>query len=388
MEYNRWEVKLSLLLVSSLTIASMITISSSLPDMSRDFAGYPNGQALVKLSLSLPALFIALTAILAGKFIDRKGRKPLLGIALLAYAAAGSSGYWLDNLYGILAGRALLGISVGITMTIVTTLVADYYQGVARQQFAGLQIAVMSLAGILFISLGGWLADIRWNVPFLLYLYALLILPIALRFIQEPPPVATAEARAGMASAPVPGVIWLVFASVMLMWVLFFIIPIQIPFYLKGIGVEQNSRIGLAVASSTLFSAVASFFYARLKARLSFAQLFSMGYGLMAVAFVVVSMATSYALVVCGLLLAGMGMGLLIPNSNVLVMQLAPPAVRGREIGKLTTFWFLGQFVSPLILLPFINSYDQELVFTGIAWITGILCILFLFSARLWKPAG
>ena len=388
MEYNRWEVKLSLLLVSSLTIASMITISSSLPDMSRDFAGYPDGQALVKLSLSLPALFIALTAILAGKFIDRKGRKPLLGIALIAYAAAGSSGYWLDNLYGILAGRALLGISVGITMTIVTTLVADYYQGAARQQFAGLQIAVMSLAGILFISLGGWLADIRWNVPFLLYLYALMILPIALRFIQEPPPAAAAEARAGIASVPVPGVIWLVFASVMLMWVLFFIIPIQIPFYLKGIGVVQNSRIGLAVASSTLFSAVASFFYARLKARLSFALLFSMGYGLMAVAFMVVAMATSYALVVCGLLLAGMGMGLLIPNSNVLVMQLAPPAVRGREIGKLTTFWFLGQFVSPLILLPFINSYDQGLVFTGIALITGILCILFLFSARLWKPAG
>lgn len=387
MNYNRWEVKLSLLLVSSLTIASMITISSSLPDMSRDFAGYPNGQTLVKLSLSLPALFIALTAILAGKFIDRKGRKPLLGVALLVYAVAGSSGYWLDNLYGVLAGRALLGISVGITMTIVTTLVADYYQGVARQQFAGLQIAVMSLAGILFISLGGWLADIRWNVPFLLYLYALIILPVALRYVQEPPPAA-AEAQAGMASPRVPGVIWLVFASVMLMWILFFIIPIQIPFYLKSLGVEQNSLIGLAVASSTLFSAVASFFYARLKARLSFAMLFSMGFGLMAVAFVVVALAQSYALVVCGLLLAGMGMGLLIPNANVLVMQLAPPAVRGREIGKLTTFWFLGQFVSPLVLLPFISSFSQASVFTGIGWITGILCILFLFSARLWKAAG
>lgn len=387
MNYNRWEVKLSLLLVSSLTIASMITISSSLPDMSRDFAGYPNGQTLVKLSLSLPALFIALTAILAGKFIDRKGRKPLLGVALLVYAVAGSSGYWLDNLYGVLAGRALLGISVGITMTIVTTLVADYYQGVARQQFAGLQIAVMSLAGILFISLGGWLADIRWNVPFLLYLYALIILPVALRYVQEPPPAA-AEAQAGMASPRVPGVIWLVFASVMLMWILFFIIPIQIPFYLKSLGVEQNSLIGLAVASSTLFSAVASFFYARLKARLSFAMLFSMGFGLMAVAFVVVALAQSYALVVCGLLLAGMGMGLLIPNANVLVMQLAPPAVRGREIGKLTTFWFLGQFVSPLVLLPFISSFSQESVFIGIGWITGILCILFLFSARLWKAAG
>jgi len=250
---NRWEVKLSLLLVSSLTIASMITISASLPDMSRDFSGYPNGQALVKLSLSLPALFIALTSLLAGGYIDRKGRKPLLGVALVAYALAGSSGYWLEDLYAILAGRALLGVCVGITMTIVTTLIADYYQGAARQRFAGTQIAVMSLAGILFISLGGFLADIRWDVPFLLYLFSLLILPIALRFIREPEKLAETIQKTPVARAPRE--IWLVFGTVMLMWILFFIVPVQIPFYLKSLGVEQNALIGLAIASSTLFSA-------------------------------------------------------------------------------------------------------------------------------------
>ncbi|WP_255444060.1 MFS transporter [Robiginitalea sp. SC105] len=377
---------MSLLLISSLTIASMITISSSLPDMSRDFSEYPNGQALVKLSLSLPALFIALTALLAGSYIDRKGRKPLLGMALVAYAITGSSGYWLDDLYGILIGRALLGVCVGITMTIVTTLIADYYQGKARQQFAGIQIAVMSLAGILFISLGGILADIRWNVPFLLYLFSLLILPLALRYIKEPEqPVESAEQPVDI---PVPKVIWIVFFAVMLMWILFFIIPVQIPFYLKGLGVEKNSLIGVAIASSTLFSAVASFFYAKLKSRLSFAQLFFAGFGLMSVAFLVVAFSGTYALVIVGMLLAGMGMGLLIPNANILVMQLAPPAVRGRQIGRLTTFWFMGQFLSPLILLPFISSYDLETVFLGIGILTGLLGLLFLLSGRFWKQAG
>ncbi|MDC6355417.1 MULTISPECIES: MFS transporter [unclassified Robiginitalea] len=383
---NRWEVKLSLLLVSSLTIASMITISASLPDMSRDFSGYPNGQALVKLSLSLPALFIALTSLLAGGYIDRKGRKPLLGVALVAYALAGSSGYWLEDLYAILAGRALLGVCVGITMTIVTTLIADYYQGAARQRFAGTQIAVMSLAGILFISLGGFLADIRWDVPFLLYLFSLLILPIALRFIREPEKLAETIQKTPVARAPRE--IWLVFGTVMLMWILFFIVPVQIPFYLKSLGVEQNALIGLAIASSTLFSAVASFFYARIKGRLSFARIFFAGFGLMAVAFLVVAFSGTYALVVVGMLLAGLGMGLLIPNANILVMQLAPPAVRGKQIGRLTTFWFLGQFISPLVLLPFIGLYSLETVFLGIGILTGALALLFLISSPLWKKAG
>lgn len=383
---NRWEVKLSLLLVSSLTIASMITISASLPDMSRDFSGYPNGQALVKLSLSLPALFIALTSLLAGGYIDRKGRKPLLGVALVAYALAGSSGYWLEDLYAILAGRALLGVCVGITMTIVTTLIADYYQGAARQRFAGTQIAVMSLAGILFISLGGFLADIRWDVPFLLYLFSLLILPIALRFIREPEKLAETIQKTPGARAPRE--IWLVFGTVMLMWILFFIVPVQIPFYLKSLGVEQNALIGLAIASSTLFSAVASFFYARIKGRLSFARIFFAGFGLMALAFLVVAFSGTYALVVVGMLLAGLGMGLLIPNANILVMQLAPPAVRGKQIGRLTTFWFLGQFISPLVLLPFIGLYSLETVFLGIGILTAALALLFLMSSPLWKKAG
>lgn len=171
MNTETWQVKATLLLVSSLTIMSMITISASLPDMTKTFELQPNGAALVKLTLSFPGLFIALSAIIAGIIIDKIGRLKLLGAALIFYAVGGSSGYWLDNIYLILAGRALLGICVGITMTVVTTLVADYYQGKARQKFAGLQIAIMSIGGIIFITLGGILADIGWRVPFLLYFF-------------------------------------------------------------------------------------------------------------------------------------------------------------------------------------------------------------------------
>ncbi len=386
MDHNSAKVKTSLLLVSSLTIASMITISASLPDMSAQFKDLPEGPSLVKLSLSLPALFIALTATLAGAFIDRAGRLKLLGAALVLYAVAGSSGFWLNNIYGILAGRALLGVSVGISMTIVTTLVADYYQGQARQQFAGLQIAVMSVAGILFITLGGFLADISWETPFLLYLFALAILPFALRFLPEPASAAVATDTTTKTGVKSPPMIWLVFINVMLMWVLFFILPIQIPFYLKDLGVEKNSLIGIAIAGSTLSSAISSFNYARLKGRFSHGVIFGLGYGLMALAFLVIALGHTYSLVVIGLVIAGLGMGLLIPNANILVMQLAPPSIRGREIGKLTTFWFLGQFIAPLVILPFINEYSQTSVFGGIAIITGILCIFFFLSNKYWSP--
>ncbi|QBA64781.1 MFS transporter [Muriicola soli] len=375
MNSETWQVKATLLLVSSLTIMSMITISASLPDMTTTFSKVPNHVALVKLSLSFPGLFIALSAIVAGIIIDKTGRLKLLGIALVLYAIGGTSGYWLNNLYAILAGRALLGISVGISMTIVTTLVADYYQGKARQKFAGLQIAVMSLGGILFITLGGILADIDWRVPFLLYLFSLLILPPAFLFLKEPQRMSRPTVKSKIKS---PGIIWLIFGNVMLMWIIFFIIPVQIPFYLKSIGVEKNTMIGIAIASSTLFSAVSSFSYSRIKDLLGFRQIFGLGYFLMALAFIAIAFGNSYGMVLLGMLLAGLGMGLMIPNANVWVMQLAPQEIRGQEIGRLTTFWFFGQFLSPLVLLPFLDYFTLDQLFYGLGIVLFGLTLIFI----------
>ncbi len=375
MNSESWKVKATILLVSSLTIMSMITISASLPDMTKAFEQQPNGTALVKLSLSFPGLFIALSAIIAGIVIDKIGRLKLLGAALIFYAIGGTSGYYLDDIYLILAGRGLLGICVGITMTIVTTLVADYYQGKARQKFAGLQIAVMSIGGIIFITLGGILADFGWRVPFLLYLFSLLILPATYLFLKEPAVAVNVHKVSGQNKSP--AIIWLVFGNVMLIWIIFFIIPVQIPFHLKSIGVEKNSLIGLAVASATFFSAISSFSFSRIKDVLGFRQIFGLGYFLLALAFLSFAFGNSYTMVLLGMLLGGLGMGLMIPNANVWVMQLAPLEIRGREIGRLTTFWFMGQFLSPLVLLPFLDYFTQAQLFYGLGIILSVVGFLF-----------
>lgn len=382
MNTESWQVKATLLLVSSLTIMSMITISASLPDMTKTFSGLPNGPALVKLSLSFPALFIAISAMVAGMVIDKFGRLKLLGVALILYAVGGSSGYWLNNLYLILAGRALLGICVGITMTIVTTLVADYYQGKSRQKFAGLQIAVMSIGGIIFITLGGFLADINWRVPFLLYFFSILVLPATYLYLKEPKESVSAQRTDAVIKSP--SVIWVVFFNIMLMWVMFFIIPVQIPFYLKTIGVEKNALIGIAIASTTLFSAISSFSFSRIKDKFSFRQIFGIGYLLMALGFGSIAIGNTYAMVMLGMLMSGLGMGLMIPNANVWVMQLAPPEIRGKEIGRLTTFWFMGQFISPIVLLPFLETFSHSQLFYLLAGILMVLSVLF-FGTHFWS---
>jgi len=143
------------LLVSSLTVMAGATIAPALPSMQAHFAEVKQAGLLIRLVLTLPALFIVLAAPIAGWFLDRNGRLRLLIPAMVLYGIAGSSGLYLDTIGSILAGRALLGVAVAGIMTAATTLVADYYEGQARAQFMGWQAAFMSFGGVVFLTAGG-----------------------------------------------------------------------------------------------------------------------------------------------------------------------------------------------------------------------------------------
>ncbi|NOQ98175.1 MAG: hypothetical protein GQ561_08430 [Calditrichae bacterium] len=75
-----------------------------------------------------------------------------------------------------------------------------------------------------------------------------------------------------------------------------------------------------------------------------------------------------YLLLLLGLLIGGIGMGVLIPNSNVWVVTLSPESMRGRIVGGLTTSIFIGQFVSPFLIQPvrLLTSSSGIFAFAGI----------------------
>jgi MFS family permease len=187
---NSWTTKLTLLLASSLTVMAGATVSPSLPAMKQQFessiADADLRTTLVKLVITLPALFITIGSPIAGSIVDRFGRKSLLLIGAIFYGLAGTSGLYLESLPAILVGRAFLGVAVACVMVSATTLIADYYVGAARAAFMGIQAGFMGLGGVVFLTLGGALAQQNWHYPFGIYALAWLIVPLILAFILEP----------------------------------------------------------------------------------------------------------------------------------------------------------------------------------------------------------
>ena len=177
---------LTLLATSTLTVMAGATIAPALPAMAAFFHDVPGAEVWVKRALTIPALFTALGAPVAGAWADRWGRRPVLIASVLLYGLAGSSGYYLDSLPWILVGRALLGLGVAGTMTVSTTLIADYYEGAERRSVMGLQAAANGFGGVIFLIAGGLLAEIEWRLAFLVYVTAFAFLPMMMKFLPEP----------------------------------------------------------------------------------------------------------------------------------------------------------------------------------------------------------
>ncbi|MBD0364305.1 MAG: MFS transporter [Coleofasciculus sp. C3-bin4] len=369
---------ITLLLTSSMTVMAGATISPALPQIQQFFQNEPNSEFWVKLMLTLPALFTAIGAPFAGIIIDRFGRKPLLTGAVILYGLAGGSGCVLSSLTGLLIGRAFLGIAVGAIMTTSIALIADYYQGPKRNQVMGIQAAFMGYGGVIFLTLGGFLADINWRVPFLIYLSAFAVLPLVIFCLTEPNvESAQAERLAEDADAKLPvGTIALIYALTFLTMVVFYMIPVQLPFYLKSLGQVSNAQTGLAIAASTLASAIISMRYGSIKTHLSFQGVLICLYLLMGLGYVTISLAGNYALVVLGLIIAGLGLGLLLPNMNVWLNAKTPISSRGRVLGGLTTCMFLGQFCSPIVSQPIAQQIGLGVTYSVAGVVMWTLAVL------------
>ena len=379
----------TLLLGSAMTVLAGATIAPALPAMSRAFQDIPNADFLVRMLLTVPALFSAIGAPFSGFLLDRWGRKPVLVVAVILYGLAGASGYVIGSLYGILASRALLGLAVAGTTSGFTTLIADYFSGRKLSKFLGYQAAFMAFGGAVFLLVGGILADIDWRLPFLLYLYAFGILLGVLFAIDEPQAQKTAgeqqfqDDTAAVPYRSVAPIYVLAFALTML----FFIGPVLLPFLLTDLGEISNSQIGLALAVSVLVGGVFSLQYQRLKQRLSFQGINVVVFLAIGLGSLIIGLSSEFAGIILGLVVSGIGVGLSLPNFNLWLLTVIPAAARGRAVGGLITAVFLGQFLSPIAIQPIASEAGFSAAFAVAGGISLLLGVVFL-AWMILRPAG
>lgn len=379
---------IALLLAASLTIMSNATISPSLPGIEAAFADTPNAGLLTRLLVTAPALLIAITAPFAGMAADRFGRKRQLLAGVILFAVAGSAGLWLGNLWAVLASRLVLGLAVAAVMTAQAALLGDIFSGEQRGRFMGYQMAAVNFGGFFFIGLAGWMASVWAMLPFALYAIALLYIPFLWKQLPDTrgDETPTQGGRASEGSGATGWFLILAFVIFLagLTFILFYVMPTQIPYFLADTGHTDASIAGAVMACVVLAAGTVSLFFGTVRQRLGRGGTPAAGFAVMAVGFWVLHSATTVPVFFIAALLVGAGLGLAIPNFVAIALDVAPPHRRGTVSGAITTSIFLGQFISPIVSQPLIDTFGYRITFEAAS--IALLCIVPLVWLGLRRP--
>ncbi|WP_414997133.1 MFS transporter [Asticcacaulis sp.] len=370
-----------LCLLSTLSVAAALLIAPVLPAITAAFASDPQAEMKSILALAVPALVVAVTAPFAGWLVDRAGRKGILLASLVLYLFCGLAPFVLTSLDHIILSRIGVGLAESGFMTASTTLIGDYFKGARREHWLVVQTSTASVAAVVLTAVGGLLGQFGWRAPFSVYGLALLFIPLVMLLVREPKhqPDHTAPIQFPLGSVLPLYVIGL-FAAI-----LFFIVPIQTPFLLTERGMGSTQLIGLTSAAGGVAVPIGGLIFKALS-RWKLSQHLLLAFVLIAIGLALFVGDGRYAMTCAGIVITGLGCGITLPAVLTAIMSRLSFEQRGAGTGGWQTAFFLGNFVSPVLILGLSNPLhglsSTLLVLAGVSGAAAVLALILALIPR------
>ena len=158
--------------ISALTSLPGLAVSPILGDLTKIF---PKATDLdIQMLTSLPSLLIIPFILLGGKLTEKVDFVRILKIGLWLFAASGILYLISNKMWQLIVVSALLGIGSGLIIPLSTGLISKYFVGTYRVKQFGLSSAITNFTLVIATAVTGYLADVSWQLPFLVYLLPLI----------------------------------------------------------------------------------------------------------------------------------------------------------------------------------------------------------------------
>ena len=340
-------VTATILSMSLLTVMAGAAIAPALGIIKAHFSEAP--AMLVQFIVSMPALLIIITNLFFLSLSRVLRTRAIATTGLLLYVVAGAGCFFVDDIYLLLAMRALLGVSVGLIMPLSTGLLAYYFPPEQQAQLMGLSAAMNQMGGVVATLLAGLLATIEWNYAFLVYLLGLIALVMV--WLWLPDEQLDSANKRGVPFHPRqllkfhPSVI-----GMLLLMTIFFVFPTNF-----AIVASQQQALSTEVITAIMVGLdVVAFFVGlafgslmnrfRLGIKYFAPLLFLLGYASYLV--------PSVSMTVLGSVFIGMANGVGVPYLNTIASIKGGKNSATTVMPLLSAALYLGQFISPLIVIP------------------------------------
>jgi len=357
-------MKLKRAAILSLSFLAIMSTDIVAPLVAQISASFPEvNPTLIKQTITLPSLMMIFFGLIAGQLVKVMSKKAILAIGISLYTFGGIAGGWSHTFTGHLVMRALLGAGTGLIAPVVTSLIADFYEGKERADMIGYSFSVSHIGGVIMPPLAAWIGTHDWRTAFLLYAIAPFILLFSMLFMPKLPRNKKSEARA-RGKTSIPSLVICLSIMSFILVVFFFIIITDIPFLIQA---KQNIApyiITFGLSVSTFGSAITGLAFSRVYMKL---KKWTIPAGLLVTAsgFLLITFAQSSIFILLGLLCTGLGVGLLFS----LIILLTTDAVGSNDstaaLAVINSAFSVGMFTSPFFyaIVPGLFSIDPDIIF-------------------------
>lgn len=330
---NMFKVKFAIYALSFILLAT----NAISPAMKSISSAFPEVSAVgIQLVLQLPMLMSVPFIIFGGIVARRFDKKKLILLGLALFVVGGTGGFFTNSYAMLVVSRCLYGIGYGLLVPCSMGLVADLFYGTDEYaSMIGYENAIKSIGGVCFTALAGFLCLRSWHHVFLLYFTGAVVFAVMLLFMPDVKPredtEAERQARAGSgAGTRIPRVL---IPTILLAFFVSFCQTItngNLSYLVEDGSFGDASLSGMLISLATCATVAGSTMFSKTEKHLS-TRTVVIGIGLNLIGLWLLGAAKTLAVVVIGVVFAGLGQGY---NNPALLMLV------GKENRKSSTLYF------------------------------------------------
>lgn len=363
--------------VSAIASLPGLAVSPILGDLNKVFPRVTDLE--IQMLTSLPSLLIIPFVLLSGKLSEGRDKLTILTVGLVIFFLSGVACLFLRSIVALIVAGCILGIGAGMVIPLSTGLVVDYFTGDRRIRQLGYSSAINNLTLVAATVVTGYLANVDWHLPFLVYTLpgAALVLSLFLRrHPAVPEPAQSIQLRNKRIDTRK-------LVGLMLFYLFITFAVLAIVYYAAFLVDDyriRSSFSGVLIALFFLAIMLPGLFIdriiRRLKGWINLVSLLSVAAGLLCL-----GLFRSEALLIVGALLAGYGYGIMQPVIYDKAATIAPPRSATLALSCVMAMNYLAVLICPFLMdlfrrmlharsesFPFLFNAVPVLVVALVAW--------------------
>ena len=363
----------TILSMSLLTVMAGAAIAPALGIIRQHFLSAPD--IVIQMIVSIPALFIIVTNLLFLPISRHMRTRSIAITGLLLYVASGAGCYFVDNIYVLLAMRALLGVSVGLIMPLSTGLLSYYFPPEEQARLMGLSAAMNQMGGVVATLLAGILATSGWENAFLVYLLGLVALVMVAVWL--PDEKLSSENKRGKAFEPRqllkfhPQVI-----GMLLLMMIFFVYPTNFAIVATRQAEMSTEAITIIMVALDVVAFFAGLAFGQMMEKFRVAMKY-VAPACFLIGYLTLIGAREAAMITLGSAIIGIANGLGVPYLLTIASIKGGRNSAATVMPLLSAALYLGQFVSPIIVMPTGKAIFGADDVTAPYKVAVIICLIF-----------